>query len=375
MKIRLQSLWTLLMLLPLAFSSVAADLKAKSVDNTAKRPVTTNAVKKRPGNIQRPAQAKTATNSANNSANNAAHHEVWFHRIDITLDDDINHNGYYSRITVNFDADTIYDPIDVYAVLKLTDPNGFINDYFVSDVFDLHGESANDYREIETVLTDNWLTDQYHLSVQLFDAHNDELLAHIDREHAPQLAFLALESLDYEYSAPQYLSMFDAQLNLLHDDDGDGYYHGFSLELDIDINYGSSEVYAELYVSTDQISWQPLLTSEPFNIVEDHTHDNQTWQFEWLGGYPTGHYTIKALIVDANHHQTLLEILPGQSPALRAIPLEDVTQEVVITPPPAPTPVRTSSSKESGGSLSWWVVGLLLLSFVRRTSTTLSLAK
>ncbi|MFT4927330.1 MAG: hypothetical protein ACI8WB_003436 [Phenylobacterium sp.] len=335
---------------------------------TAKR--TSNVTGNVTGNTAKKSTTSTSqASSALSSQLSSKNEDTWFHSIDIKLEKDYNHNGYFSHITVEFDADTHYDHEVVYGVLSLTDPNGVTTEYYTTDDFDLHGELASDRRVIETLLTSNWITDNYDLSIELFDAYNHQPLAFVDYHNVEALETLPLESKDYDNNG-QHLSTFDSHLYLQHDDDGDGYYHAFNIDLDIDANFGSANIYAEIYVSTDQYSWLPLHTSDHFIVNANSTADTQHWEFEWLAGYPTSHYYVKVLIVDASSHETLLEVLPSGNPGFFAIPLEDASYEIAVAPAPVvitpPSTNKTTSSKESGGSFGGVMALLLVLAGIRR---------
>lgn len=323
-----------------------------------------------PKDLQSASQSgkKRSSNTQVNPANKAgSNHDVWFYSVDINLFDDPNHNGYYNHMIIDFDADTNFDHIDVYAVLSLTDPNGIITEYYVTDNFDLYGESTDDTHQVDTVLTTNWMADGYDLSIELFDAYNHELVAYVDKYEAPQMGYLTLESLDYEYSADQYLTLFSANTWLDTDSDGDGYYHQFNIDLDIDVNYGSKDVYAEFYISDDNYNWQSLYTSDHFIVNENDATDKKHWEFELLDGHAPGHYYVKVLIIDADSHYTMMELLPEHHDSLYALPLEDFSYE--ISPVTVPTDHRTTSTVESsGGNMGGPVVLLAigLLAFIRR---------
>ncbi|MCJ8271504.1 MAG: choice-of-anchor H family protein [Psychrosphaera sp.] len=314
--------------------------------------------------------SNTLVDSANKTASN---HDVWFYSVDITLFDDPNHNGYYNHMVIDFDADTLFDHIDVYAVLSLTDPNGIMTEYYVTDNFDLYGESTNDTHQVDTILTTNWMADGYDLSIELFDAYNHQPVAYVDKYDAPQMGYLTLESVDYEYSAEQYLTLFSVSTWLDTDSDGDGYYHQFNIDLDIDVNYGSKDVYAEFYISDDNYNWQSLYTSDHFIVNENDASDKKHWEFELLSGHAPGSYYVKVLIVDADNHYTMMELLPEHHDALYALPLEDFSYEIISTPAPVPNSNKTTSTVESsggnmGGPVALLVMGLFAL--IRRQRTT-----
>ena len=331
-----------------------------------------DAINAKPGKSITIDTSKTQSEGTTQAAK--SNHEVWFDDIKIDLYDDPNHNGFYNRIVVDFDADTIYDHIDVYAVMSLTDPNGYTTDYYVTDHFGLYGESYSDDRKIDTVLTSNWPADGYDLSIHVYDSYNGNLLAYIDKYQAPALAYLPLESLDYEYSAPQYLSAFSTDLYLKRDDDGDGYYHEFSLELDVDVNYGSKNIYAEIYISPDNYAWTALHVSQNFTVTENDLGDKKSWNFDLLTGYQPGLYYIKMVLVDPQTQLTLLELHPNDYSALYAVPLEDAgheTDEHNTTSAATTASPRSTASKRLRHRRIWWQHGLgtFGIGFTRRRQT------
>jgi len=313
-------------------------------------------------------KAKQAKGSSNVNTNKS-HHDVWFHSVDVELLEDPNHNGYYNRIIVNFDADTYYSSSNIYAELSLTDSYGNTSVYFTTDDFYIYGDSSTDDYQIDTVLTTNWIADGYELSIALYNDYTHELEAYIDASETSALADLHLESIDYEYQASHYLNVFSSQSYLVTDSDGDGYYHSFSLDLDIDNNYGSSDVYANVYISNDSYNWDLMYVSPNFTVSEDDTSDKVHWEFDLQTGYPPGHYYVRVEVIDLNSQLTLLTMNPDNYGALYALPLEDYSyeaQQQPVTPPP-PAPPQGSVSVESGGSFgSLSLMVFSLLGFMRR---------
>lgn len=254
---------------------------------------------------------KTHSKSFTNSKANKSHHDVWIDSLDINLLQDPNHNGYYNRIIVDFDADTHYSSIEVYAQLALTDSNGLTTTYFTTDDFYLWGESYSDDYEVDTVLTTNWIADEYDLSISIYDAYTHNLVAYLDDYDTGAMANLPLESVDHEYQANHHLSVFSAQSWLIDDNDGDGFYQSFSMDLDIDNNYGSSNVYAEVFISADTINWESLYISEHFLINENDTSDKFSMEFDLASGFVADYYNVQVQIIDADSHTTLLTIEPS----------------------------------------------------------------
>lgn len=320
------------------------------------------------GKVDQDKQQTKEKRSFTTTVTNTLHH-VWVYSVDITMYDDPNHNGYFNRLVIDFDVDTSYDSERVYAVMSLTDSNGVTTDYFTTDDFTIHGESDDDTYQVDTVLTSNWPTDGYDLTIHILDAYSGEVLTYIDKLTAPELGYLTLESLDYEYSNPQYMSVFDANVILLHDGDSDGFYQDFDIELDVDLNFGAKDVYAEIYISDDNYHWDHLYTSNVFHVEQNSALDTQLWHIELLSGYPKDHYHLKVFITDAEDHLTIMEISPDNQNAFWGIPLEDSSYDRSgdsTNPPPGNDGIRTSVSSESGGSFGGIGIVLATLAWIRR---------
>jgi hypothetical protein len=104
---------------------------------------------------------------------------VWFHSIDIILSGDLNANGYYHRLQVEFDADTSKSYQAVFAEFTLLPRFGKERVYYTSSVFELFRQSADDWLAIDTVLDNRFAADDYLLTVRLFDANTGYMLAEI----------------------------------------------------------------------------------------------------------------------------------------------------------------------------------------------------
>ncbi len=347
-----------------------ADRKAKTVASQTKQDSKQQAVKglSHQGNNKQSKKSADGQSAVATSARNSLDH-IWIYSVDITMEEDPNHNGFYNRVIVDFDVDTIYDHEKLYAVLSLTDPDGQSFDYFVTDDFNIYGESEDDSYQVDTLLTNNWPADYYDLSIHIYDAYSHDEVAYVDKYDAEQMANLTLESLDYEYANPQYLSVFKTELLLLRDLDGDGFYRDFNLELDVDVNFGQRDVYAEIYSSDDDYHWQHLYTSDVFRLDGSSILDAQQWHIELLSGYGRDYYDLKIKIVDADEHKTLLNILPEYQSALYQVPLEDTGADGYSaggSVPPSDDSIRTSVSSESGGSFGGLFTLLLLTAGILR---------
>ena len=119
--------------------------------------------------------------------------EFWFYDVDVELYSDFDRDGYYSSIDVTFDADTIYSAADVYAVIYLSLDYGPWNEYAVTEDFTIYGASGDDEYFVETELVAGYVTGDYDILIELFDAYDGTFVASMGPEESSKLTFLPLE--------------------------------------------------------------------------------------------------------------------------------------------------------------------------------------
>jgi len=127
---------------------------------------------------------------------------VWFHSVDIVLSGDINNNGYFHRLQVDIDADTSLAYQPVFAEFSLLPSHGGEKVYYTSSVFELFGQSGDDWLLADTILEQRFAPDQYLLTIRLFDANTGYLLAEISGFDDANLDYLALEDYGYDSHVP-----------------------------------------------------------------------------------------------------------------------------------------------------------------------------
>jgi hypothetical protein len=127
---------------------------------------------------------------------------VWFHSVDIVLSGDINSNGYFHRLEVEIDADSSLNYQAVFAEFSLLPSHGGEKVYYTSSVFELFGQSANDWLLADTILEHRFAPDKYLLTIRLFDANTGYLLAEISGFDDVDLDFLALEDYSHDSYVP-----------------------------------------------------------------------------------------------------------------------------------------------------------------------------
>jgi len=122
--------------------------------------------------------------------------EFWIYDATVELFSDLDRDNYYSAIKLNFDADTVYNVADVYAVLYLSYELGPWNEYASTEDFTIFGASGDDEYFVETELVSGYLTGEYDILIELFDAYDGTFVASFGPEESSNLAYLPLEDVN-----------------------------------------------------------------------------------------------------------------------------------------------------------------------------------
>lgn len=123
--------------------------------------------------------------------------EHWIYDSWVSLDIDLDYDGYYSQFTIEFDADTIFNVSPVYAVIYIGN-NEYYESIHVTSEFYIHGEDAADSFAIESRLISGFPPGEYDVLIELYDGYSDVLVAYSDSYSDADLAYLTLESESYE---------------------------------------------------------------------------------------------------------------------------------------------------------------------------------
>ena len=99
----------------------------------------------------------------------------------------------------------------------------------------------------------------------------------------------------------QYFSIYDANVVLLSDLDGDGYHHALNVSFDVDVSIDSATVYAKLYLSRDGGPWSQYHTTGLINIYGNDYSDAYEVTTELEEGYPPGYYDVLIEVFSLNH--------------------------------------------------------------------------
>ncbi|MDX1403335.1 MAG: choice-of-anchor H family protein [Woeseiaceae bacterium] len=152
--------------------------------------------------------------------------------------------------------------------------------------------------------------------------------------------------------------IFDADVVLFNDEDGDGFFHGIDLLIDADTIYSAAEVYAVVYLSLDFGPWNEYGATEDFWIFGASGEDEYVLVTELVSGYPTGDYDLLIELFDAVDHSLLATLGPEDASQLAVLPLEDQNRDARFVERPV------TVSRGGGGAADAWTIGLLLLLLV-----------
>jgi hypothetical protein len=126
--------------------------------------------------------------------------DFWFYSVDVELFADEDLDGYFYGIDVLFDADTIYEEAEVYAVLYLSREGGPWYEYAATDPFPLRGATGDDDFVVVSELLSGYPSGSYDILIELYDTWDDSFVADIGPESSPELVYLPLE--DQERDLP-----------------------------------------------------------------------------------------------------------------------------------------------------------------------------
>ena len=141
---------------------------------------------------------KAGNGSARKSASPAPESvnvDFWIYDARTVIRDDFDGDGFFTRVELTFDADTIFASADVFAVLYLSLEGGAWVEYGETDVFDIFGTSGNDEYFFDTDLLSGFPPGSYDILIELYDAFDNSLAAVYGPEDDLDLFDLPLESV------------------------------------------------------------------------------------------------------------------------------------------------------------------------------------
>ena len=122
-------------------------------------------------------------------------------------------------------------------------------------------------------------------------------------------------------------SFADAYVDLLYDEDYDGYYSEFRVTFDADTVFNYADVYAELYLSLNGGDWELYHVTNIFEIRGFSSYDDYSVTTYLTTGYPPGSYDILIDLIDTYDNSYVATISADDLYSLSDQPLEDATYE------------------------------------------------
>lgn len=292
-------------------------------------------------------------------SNQGTGYSIYSAQVDLLKD--INGNGFHQEFRVTFDADTTAFSSDVYARLYLSYEGSPYYLYYQTPMFIIDGSAVDDEYSVRTALNTGYPTGYYDIAIDLYDSYG-YLVASTDASNNANLYARPLEDANHESGFNQ--QGFAAVQ--LHDDlDGDGFYHSFSLLIDIDQPHGTA-AYARVFTRKGNGPWLFEHRTANFTILANTNSDQVTVNGDWQSGYSSGYYDFKINVYDSANQ--LLMTLGAGNGLLNDLPLEDANSDTYYNhphPPPAPMPPH-SDSHGYGGGASFWILGIASLGLLFR---------
>ena len=106
---------------------------------------------------------------------------------------DRDNDGYYHHLKVTFDADSIFDPARLYAIIYVSADGNAWEELFTTDDFTVHGSSPDDAYEVETDLVSGYSTGLYDVLIELYDAASGTLVDSYGPNESPDFSVRPLE--------------------------------------------------------------------------------------------------------------------------------------------------------------------------------------
>lgn len=119
-------------------------------------------------------------------------------------------------------------------------------------------------------------------------------------------------------------SVFDADVNLLVDDDFDGYFSEFTLNFDVDYDNGPATVYAKIYYSYQGGDWTWFYTTQDFDINGNASSDTYSLTTTLTSRFPTGDYDFLIDIYESGVSGIVDTYSSDNDFDLANLPLEDI---------------------------------------------------
>jgi len=237
------------------------------------------------------------------------------------LNYDLDGDGFYSDLTIDFDADFDGGYADVYGVIYTSQNGGSWTEFFVTDVFTIFSNDETDQYSVTLTLLDDFPTDEYDILIDLYEDGFSGIVATITPDDELSLLALPLEDEMHEVTANTSQISFVAT-ELSGDVDADGFYTDLTLEYDIETQFMGDHVYTEVVLKNTREGWQQIVSSDSFIL------GNQTEIVDLIfnSGYPAGYYNVEINIIHAVTGELIADAAYEFS-SLNGLPIESTNND------------------------------------------------
>lgn len=248
----------------------------------------------------------------------------------VYLYDDLDGDGYYSKLRVDFDVDSPYsDYFDVYAELfirRVGDAEW--THYYTTDVFEIYSDYSSDEYSVTTRLNTGFPPGNYEVLIDLFEYGYSGVVDTLSPYNDYDLTNLPLEDKTYESSGVYTDTYVDSvKTEIFTDADDDGFYREFTISFDVDTESSDlRDVYVNLYQRTNGNQWQFETTTDVFTVDGFSAGDVYEISGDWQSGYPANYYDFRLEVIDADTGEVLDDVSPEFSSLLQ-VPLEDANND------------------------------------------------
>ena len=310
-----------------------------------------NLPQKTRADIKKHREANSTLAKSSVKAQKYGNNHLYIHDGAVFLYDDLDGDGYYSKLRVDFDVDSSYsDYFDVYAELYIRRVGDvdWIH-YYTTDIFEIYSDYGSDEYSVTTRLNTGFPPGKYEVLIDLFEYGYYDVVDTLSPYNDYDLTNLPLEDKTYESSGVYTDTYVDSvKTEIFRDADGDGFYREFKLTFDIDTeSSGLRDVYVNLYQRTNGNQWQFETRTDVFTVDGFSADDAYEINGDWQSGYAANYYDFRLEVIDADTGEVLDDVSPEFSSLLQ-VPLEDAYNDTRTSNPNPPS--STTSSGSGGGS-------------------------
>jgi len=125
----------------------------------------------------------------------------------------------------------------------------------------------------------------------------------------------------------QLFEIYEADVQLISDLDGDGFHHAINVFFDVDVSVDSATVYAKLYLSREGGPWRQYFTSDLFTIHGDDFADAYEVETELMEGYLPGYYAVLVEIYSLDHAYMVASAVLDHHSLGKDVMIEDLSRD------------------------------------------------